>query len=159
VSSVEPLLRSSTYDSAATQTALDNFISATASANIAARAFADAAGVSPHRFKVCLHAEQAIRCNFAPGARITPFADNESVLNPINKDWDSQHQVAFPYLAPVVTMSCAAISGNNCTQYRYSRASKPAVDNIGATRFTPSESELKCSSKSAIAPVSVARPA
>ena len=59
------------------------------------------------------------------------FADIENVLNLLDKDWGSLRQVAFPYLSSVVNVACAATSGGNCTQYRYSNFSNPNVDNLG----------------------------
>jgi hypothetical protein len=81
---------------------------------------------SPHFFKVDLHASQEIP-TFVGGGHIELFADIENFLNFVNKRWSSLRQVSFPYTASIVTVECAATSGTNCTQYRYSRVTDPAL--------------------------------
>jgi hypothetical protein len=123
------------YDSPATQTALDNFISANGLSKYRGKIIPKNTQRAPQWFKVDLHVEQELPLpgirSFAPDARVKLFADVENVLNIINKDWGSLRQVAFPNLASIVNVSCAATSGNNCTQYRYSNFSNPSVDNTG----------------------------
>jgi len=110
---------------------------------VALNAFIDANGLSKYRgsilpkntqrapswFKIDLHVDQEIPLPLVSGAKFKIFADLENVLNLINKDWGSLRQVSFPYLAPVVNVSCVAVGANSCGQYRYANFSNPAVDN------------------------------
>jgi hypothetical protein len=50
------------------------------------------------------------------------YADFENVLNLINSDWGSLRQVEFPYVAPVVNVSCVTTA---CNQYRYTAGTAP----------------------------------
>lgn len=117
------------YDSTATYTAFSNFVTAnglkqgsTVKKNSRTGAYFN---------KVDLHVDQEIPLPLVSTGRIKLFADIENVLNLIDRDWGSLRQVAFPYLASVVNVSCATFSGNNCTQYRYSNFANPNVDNQG----------------------------
>lgn len=124
---------------AANDAVVDNL--ATDPTLIALNAFIDANGLSKYRgkvlpkntqrapswFKVDLHVDQEIPLPL--GAKFKLFADMENVLNFINKDWGSLRQVAFPYLAPVVNVSCVAVGTNSCAKYHYSSFANPAVDN------------------------------
>jgi hypothetical protein len=85
---------------------------------------------APNWFKVDLHLDQDVPLPFKT-TKVNFFADIENVLNLINRDWGTLKQVAFPYLAQVVNVSCAATSGSNCTKYNYSSFSNPAVNNLG----------------------------
>lgn len=136
------------YDSAATQTALDGLINATrlkdfrgriAPKNIArARAFT----------RIDLHLEQEIP-TFVGKSRISVFADIENLPNLINHNWGGLRQLGFPYQSAVVQVQClsAAVptgsapgSANpaggtfapvntaptqTCAQYRYSSYKNP----------------------------------
>ncbi len=84
---------------------------------------------APMWTKIDLHVDQELPLPVVKGGKFKMFADIENVLNLINKDWGSLRQVAYPYFAPVVNVSCANFAGTNCTQYRYSNFSNPAVDN------------------------------
>ncbi|MCX8475755.1 MAG: carboxypeptidase regulatory-like domain-containing protein [Sphingomonas sp.] len=125
-----------TYDSAATQTALENFIAANGLEGYRGRILPKNTQRAPNWFKVDLHAEQELPLpgidSLFSGARFKLFADVENFLNLINKDWGSLRQVAFPYLTSVVNVACvsATVNGvtNPCAQYRYSNVSNPAVD-------------------------------
>lgn len=124
-----------TYDSAATQTALDAVINSYGLGKYRGKVLPRNTERSPHWFKVDLHAEQEIPLplvtRIASGARIKLFADIENVLNLINHNWGSLRQVASPFLYSVVNVACATTVGNNCTQYRYSSVSNPTTDNTG----------------------------
>jgi hypothetical protein len=125
-----------TYDSAATQAALDNFIAANGLEGYRGRILPKNSQRGKNWFKVDLHAEQELPLpgidSIAKGARIKLFGDIENVLNMINKDWGSLRQVAFPYLTSVVNVACVAGTTNGvanpCAQYRYSSFSNPAED-------------------------------
>ncbi len=80
---------------------------------------------SPDFFKVDLHFSQELPVPMLDSGRITLFADVENVLNLIDSDWGSLRQVGFPYTAALVEVTCAATSGTNCTQYRYSNVLAP----------------------------------
>ncbi|WP_404338605.1 carboxypeptidase regulatory-like domain-containing protein [Sphingomonas sp. MMS12-HWE2-04] len=125
-----------TYDSAATQAALDSFISANGLDKYRGQILPKNTQRGANWFKIDLHAEQEIPLplvnKIASGARIKLFGDVENVLNMINKDWGSLRQVAFPYLTSVVNVACVAGTTNGvanpCAQYRYSNFSNPAED-------------------------------
>ena len=86
---------------------------------------------APGWFKVDLHVDQELPVPLQRIARVKLFADMENVLNLLNSNWGAIRQVSFPYLASVVNVSCATTAGSNCTQYRYSSFSNPAVNNLG----------------------------
>ncbi|MFT3965675.1 MAG: carboxypeptidase regulatory-like domain-containing protein [Sphingobium sp.] len=118
------------YDSVATQNALNAFIAANGLEKYRGTILPKNTQRAPNWFKVDLHLDQDIPLPYK-GMKVNFFADFENVLNLINKDWGALKQVAFPYLAQVVNVSCAATSGGNCTQYRYSNFANPAVNNLG----------------------------
>lgn len=80
---------------------------------------------SPDFFKIDLHFGQELPVPMLAAGKFELFADIENVLNLLNKDWGSLRQVQFPYNAAIVTVTCNATSGNNCTQYKYSSPSLP----------------------------------
>ena len=85
---------------------------------------------SPDFFKVDMHVEQEVPGFLTKEAKFKVFADIENLLNLIDNDWGSLRQVAFPYTASVVRVACAATSGTNCTQYRYSNVLNPNVATV-----------------------------
>lgn len=85
---------------------------------------------SPDFFKVDMHVEQEVPGFLTKEAKFKVFADIENLLNLIDSDWGSLRQVAFPYTASVVRVACAATSGTNCTQYRYSNVLNPNVATV-----------------------------
>ncbi|MCW2371022.1 carboxypeptidase regulatory-like domain-containing protein [Sphingobium sp. B11D3D] len=91
---------------------LKNFQGQTAPKNV---------GRSPSFTKIDLHMEQEIPA-VVGRSRITLFADIENVLNLLNRDWGQLRQVAFPYQAAVVTVTCGNAA---CTQYRYASPTTP----------------------------------
>lgn len=143
------------YDSTATQAALDNLINGSklkdyrgtiAAKNIArSRAFT----------RIDLHLEQEIPTGFLH-SRISLFGDIENLPNLLNHNWGGLRQQGFPYTAAVVQVSCltgivptgatpgalidptgpangpryaatATSSSQACTQYRYSTYKDPNV--------------------------------
>ena len=118
-----------TYDSATTYNALADFVRANGLKQ--GQIVGKNSMRAPGWFKLDLHIDQEVPVPFQKIARIKLFADMENVLNIINSDWGAVTQVSFPYLASVVNVSCATTSGSNCTQYRYSSFSNPAVNNLG----------------------------
>ena len=112
------------FDSAATETAFNNLVDQFGLKRGAV--VRKNSEQSPDFFKVDLHVGQEIP-TFIGKSRIEVYADIENVLNLIDSDWGSLRQVAFPQTAAAVTVECAALSGGNCTQYRYSRVEQPNV--------------------------------
>ena len=82
---------------------------------------------SPHFFKVDLHFGQEIPLPSVMGSepRLELFADMETFLNLLAKDWGSLRQVDFPYTSPLVRVTCAVSSGSNCTKYQYTNVQAP----------------------------------
>jgi len=85
---------------------------------------------SPSYFKIDLHVDQEVPLPLVSGGRFKLFADVENVLNLVNRNWGSLRQVAFPYLASTVNVTCATTVGGNCTQYRYSNFQNPNIQNF-----------------------------
>ena len=115
-----------TFDSAASQAAFDALVTKLNLGKYRGKVVPKNSQTSPHFFKVDLHLAQEIP-TFVGGSRIELFADVENFLNLLNKNWSSLRQVSFPYTASIVTVNCAATSGNNCTQYQYSRVTDPTL--------------------------------
>ncbi len=131
------------YDSAATQTALNGFIDATSGLRrYRGRIVPKNTARSPHYTKVDLHLEQEIP-TFIGSSRIKLFADVENFLNMLDSDWGVQRQVNFPQNAPLVSVQClttpvatgtaptaAQINTaptQNCAQFRYSAFQSPVI--------------------------------
>jgi outer membrane receptor for ferrienterochelin and colicin len=131
------------YDSAATQTALNGFIDANSGLSKYRGAIVPKnTGRSPDVWKVDLHIDQELP-TFVGRSRIKLFADIENFLNLLDSDWGVQRQVNFPYFAPLVNVQClaapvatgttpaaaaiAATSNGACAQYRYSNFAEPTV--------------------------------
>jgi hypothetical protein len=131
------------YDSAATQTAFNNFVDSTNSlkrfrGNIVPKNTAR----SPNYTKVDLHLEQDIP-TFVGTSRIKLFADIENFLNLLDSDWGVQRQVNFPQNASLVNVQCLSAPvatgtaptaaqintapTQTCAQYRYSSFQEPVI--------------------------------
>ncbi|WP_243395764.1 TonB-dependent receptor [Sphingomonas oleivorans] len=125
-----------TYDSTATFTALQNFIQSNGLSKYQGRIIPKNTQRSPNYFKVDLHVDQEIPVPAWRQARVKLFADLENVLNFIDKDWGSLRQtnLSAQQLATVVNVACAKQAGSNCTQYRYSSFTNPAL--INQARFS-----------------------
>jgi len=117
------------YDSAATGTALDAFISANGLEKYRGSILPKNSQRAPDWFKIDLHVDQELPVPLVKGLRFKLFADLENVLNLIDRDWGALRQVSFPYLTQVVNVACVASGPNPCAQYRYSSFSNPNVDN------------------------------
>jgi hypothetical protein len=120
------------YDSAATFTAVQNFVQnnkLTQGAVVKKNSER-----APSFFKIDLHVDQEIP-TFVGKSRIKLFADMENVLNFIDKDLGSLRQVTFPGLASLVNVSCAtALVNNSCSRYLYSNFQNPQI--INQTRIS-----------------------
>ncbi|PTQ08860.1 hypothetical protein CLG96_14855 [Sphingomonas oleivorans] len=114
-----------TYDSAATFTALQGFV--TGNGLRQGAIVGKNSKRSPNFFKVDLHVDQELPVPLLSGARFKLFADVENVLNLIDKDWGSLRQMNS--LASVVNVACVASGNNPCAQYRYSSFRNPEVTN------------------------------
>ena len=80
---------------------------------------------SPSFFKLDMRVSQELPMPIIDGGKIELFADIENVLNLIDSDWGALRQVEFPYNAPLVRVTCAAVSGSNCNQYSYTNVLAP----------------------------------
>jgi hypothetical protein len=127
----DPLVANTTAADAATLAALNSFIDQNGLGRYRGQVIGKNTQRSPQWTKIDLHIEQELPVPVVDSGKITLFADIENVLNLIDYNWGALRQVPLPYLASVVNVSCANLSGSNCTQYRYSNFSNPAVDNVG----------------------------
>ena len=129
------------YDSDATQAALEGIIKGTKledyRGRIAARNIARARAFT----RIDLHLEQELP-TFVGRSRVSVFADIQNLPNLLNKNWGGFRQAAFPYLEDVVQVQCltapvatgvtptaaqiATSPSQPCVQYRYSSAVKPS---------------------------------
>ena len=124
------------FDSAATETAFNNFVTANDLERFRGRITPKNIGKSQDIFKVDLHVEQELPAFITSKARFKIFADIENVLNLINPKWGSFKQVQFPYNQTVIDVQCLSVpvatgtapgagvvntnSTQTCAQYRYS---------------------------------------
>lgn len=130
----DPLVANTTAADAATLASLNAFIDANGLGKYRGKILPKNSQRSPNFFKVDLHVDQEIPVPLVSTGRIKLFADVENVLNLIDKDWGSLRQVVFPYLAPVVNVSCVTVGSNSCGQYRYSNFQNPNV--VNQARFS-----------------------
>ena len=123
------------YDSAATFAAVQTFIQKNGLEKYQGTIIPKNTQRSPAYFKVDLHLEQEIP-TFVGKSRVVLFGDMENALNFIDKDWGSLRQtnLSSQQLATVVNVACATTVGSNCTQYRYSSFTNPAI--INQARFS-----------------------
>ncbi len=129
------------YDTPASQTALDNLINGTALKNYRGQITPKNIARSRANTKIDLHLEQEVP-TFVGHSRISVFADIENLPNLLNSDWGGFTQVGFPQTATAVNVQCLAVvtptgvapaagvvntaSTQACAQYRYSNVTSPA---------------------------------
>ncbi|OYY89892.1 MAG: TonB-dependent receptor [Sphingomonas sp. 28-66-16] len=129
------------YDSPATQTALETLINNTALKNYRGAIAAKNIARSRANTRIDLHLEQEIP-TFIGKSRISVYADIENLPNLLNKNWGGVSQFGFPGTADVVRVQClstpvatgtapaAAVINTSptqpCAQYRYSAYVAPA---------------------------------
>ena len=129
------------YDSTATQTALDTLINTTKLAKYRGTISAKNIARSRANTQLDLHLEQEVPTFVGP-SRIALFADIQNLPNLLNKNWGGLTQVGFPQTAAVVQVACLAtatptgtpvapgVANTNptqtCAQYRYSAYNGPA---------------------------------
>ena len=131
ISTTDPIV---SYDSAATQTALNTLIENTDLKNYRGRIAARNIARSRAFTRIDLHLEQEVP-TFLGGSRISVFADIENLPNLLNHDWGGLRQLGFPQYNAVVQVTCLATAiptgtpstgvitnapTQPCTQYRYS---------------------------------------
>ena len=127
------------YDSVATQTALDGLINSTGLAKFRGTIAAKNIARTQANTQLDLHLEQELP-TFVGRSRFAVFADIQNLPNLINKNWGGLYQVGFPYTAAVVQVACLAAatptgtpgvantnSTQTCAQYRYSSFANPSV--------------------------------
>lgn len=146
-SASDPLV---SYDSQATQDALEDLISRTALRDYRGRIAAKNIARSRAFTRIDLHVEQEIP-TFIGRSRITLFGDIENLPNLLDSDWGGLRQLGFPYTGAVVQVSClnAPVATGTapgtgvtntaptqaCAQYRYSQYREP---NTAAVRTSNS---------------------
>jgi hypothetical protein len=118
------------FDTPASAAAFDTLVTTLGLEKYRGKVVAKNSQRSPDFFKVDMHVEQEVPGFLTKEAKFKVFADIENLLNLIDSDWGSLRQVAFPYTASVVRVACAATTGTNCTQYRYSNVLSPNVATV-----------------------------
>lgn len=138
------------YDSATTQTYLDNLIKSTGLGKYRGKIAPRNGFNSPWFTRVDLHLSQEVPTGFG-NSRIMLFADIENFTNLLNKNWGQVREYSFPYTIPAVRVQClqtavatgtaptaAQVTGTTsqaCTQYRYSSPSvTPDQQNVISSR-------------------------
>ena len=127
------------YDSAATQTALDGLINSTGLKNFRGKIAAKNIARTQANTQLDIHLEQELP-TFVGRSRFAVFADIQNLPNLLNHNWGGLYQVGFPYTAAVVQVACLATATPTgtpgvantsptqaCTQYRYSSFANPNV--------------------------------
>jgi len=127
------------YDTVATQDALNTLINNTAMKNYRGRVSGRNIARSRAFTRIDLHAEQEIP-TFIGKSRITLFGDIENLPNLLNSKWGGLRQIGFPYTASPVVVQCLATAtptgtsaagvisntaAQPCAQYRYSSFRDP----------------------------------
>ncbi|TPG11963.1 TonB-dependent receptor [Sphingomonas oligophenolica] len=144
-STTDPIV---SYDSTATQNALDTLINNTALKNYRGRVAAKNIARNRAYTRIDLHLEQEIP-TFIGGSRITLFGDINNLTNLLNSKWGGLRQLGFPASAGVVEVQCltsavptgtsaAGVTANNtsqaCAQYRYSSFKSPNESALNVTQ-------------------------
>jgi hypothetical protein len=130
------------YDSLATQQALEALIASTGLKNFQGKIAPRNGFNSKWYTKIDLHLEQEIP-TFVGHSRVSIFADIENFGNFLNKNWGQIQEYSFPYNVSVVRAQClvtpvatgtaptsaqlAANAGQACAQYRYSSYTAPVT--------------------------------
>ncbi len=116
------------YDSPATQAALDTLINSTALKNFRGTVAPKNIARSRANTRIDLHVEQEIP-TFVGRSRLTVFGDIENLPNLINHDWGGVTQVSFPQTATAVNVQCLVDGdgdGASGGQRRRDRGAEPA---------------------------------
>ncbi len=113
------------FDSPASQTAFNSLVTTLGLEKYRGKVIPKNSQTSPDFFKVDLHFGQELPVPLFNGGKFELFVDIENFLNMLDKDWSALRQVSSPWNAPVVSVTCNATSGDNCTQYKYSKVTAP----------------------------------
>ncbi|WP_174298603.1 TonB-dependent receptor [Sphingomonas bacterium] len=135
-----------TYDSPATQQALDGYINGSVLKKYRGQIAPKNIDRNRANTRIDLHLEQQIP-TFVGGSRITLFAEILNVPNLLNSKWGGLRQLGFPYTAPLVNVQCLTTAGNAigagtaattsaqpCAQYRYSSFTNPNTAAVNITQ-------------------------
>lgn len=138
-STTDPLV---SYDSTATQTAVESLINSTKLKDYRGRIAARNIDRNRAFTRIDLHLEQEIP-TFIGKSRLSIFGDIENLPNLINHNWGGLRQLAFPQYAPVVQVQCLSVAtptgtapatgvvntntAQACNQYRYSSYRAPGT--------------------------------
>lgn len=133
------------YDSAATQTYVDNLINSTGLNKFRGKIAPRNAFNSKWFTRIDLHFDQEIPTGFGD-SRITLFADIENFTNFLNKKWGQIREYPFPYNTIAVRAQCLQVAvptgtaptagqqtantSQACAQYRYSTPTALPTDTI-----------------------------
>lgn len=133
------------YDSTATQDALENLIDKTKLKNFRGKIAPRNLGRARAYTRIDLHAEQEVPTGLF-GATVSVFADIENLPNLLNKDWGGFRQALFPYVEDVVRVQCLNVAvptgtapgtgvvntvpTQTCAQYRYSGFVEPNENTV-----------------------------
>ncbi len=133
------------YDTAATQAALDAFINDTKLSKYRGRIAAKNLATNQSFTRIDMHIEQELPTSIGR-SRVSVFADINNVLNLIDSDWGELRQIGFPPTAAVVQVTCLAApvatgtaatgvttSSQACAQYRYSNFTAPNDKTLNVT--------------------------
>lgn len=107
-----------TYDSAATQAAVEAIISGSGLAGYRGKIAPRNAFRSKSFTKIDLHIEQELPLPL--GSKFTLFGDIENLTNLINHKWGQQLRSNFYYNKSVARVTCVPAGANTCAQYQYS---------------------------------------
>ena len=136
------------YDTAATQTALETLISNTNLKKYRGTIAPKNIARSRANTRIDLHLEQELP-TFVGKSRISLFADIENLPNLLNSKWGGVRQVPFPQTEDVVRVTCLAnalptgtaatgvvsnAANQPCVQYRYSAYVEPNERNTYLTQ-------------------------
>ena len=137
------------YDSPATQSALDTLINNTKLKDYRGRIAGKNIARARANTRIDLHLEQELP-TFIGDSRVSVFADINNFGNLLNKKWGGLRQLGFPATAGVVQVQCLAAavptgttpgagvvnttSSQPCAQYRYSSFVTPSESVLNTTQ-------------------------
>jgi hypothetical protein len=107
-----------TYDSVATQAAVEAIITGSGLAGYRGQIAPRNAFRSKSFTKIDLHVEQELPLPL--GTKFTVFGDIENFTNLINHKWGQQLRSNFYFNKSVARVTCVAAGANTCAQYQYS---------------------------------------
>ncbi|EZP48808.1 TonB-dependent receptor [Sphingomonas sp. RIT328] len=133
------------YDSTATQNALDSLINNSALKDYRGKIAGKNIGRSRVNTRIDLHLEQEIP-TFLGESRFSIFADISNLPNLINHNWAGLRQLGFPQTAATVQVQCLTVATptgttpgagvvntaptQTCAQYRYSTYAQPQTATV-----------------------------